>query len=147
MQRIPLEVQPSQEFSLVLNNLTYRIRVADVTNGLMVVDVKINTEAVVNGVRALHADFVLPWPTLERNNGNFMWFDDQGRQPHWENFGATCRLYYVSAAEMDAMYRSSVLSEQSGVIIVPSKPRPRRLRANGEFRADGSQKANGWVTE
>lgn len=104
MQEIPLEIRPNQAFTLVLNSRTYRIRIFDVTGGLMCADVSLNTTPVVQGVRCLHGDFLLPFPGLEQDNGNFLWFDDRGRRPNWANFGSdpTCRLYYVPGEEMGA---------------------------------------------
>lgn len=101
MQEIQLESRPNQAFSMVLNSRTYRVRIADATGGLMVADVSINTVPVVQGARCLHGDFIIPFSQLTDDNGNLFWFDDQGREPHWENFGTTCRLFYVSQDEID----------------------------------------------
>lgn len=129
MQEVPLSQQPNQAFTLVIDNNTYRIRIVDIV-GMMAADVNINTDPVINGIRCLHGDFLLPWPSLERNGVNFMWFDDQGRLPHWENFGVTCRLYYV---KIDRSQPFQPLPRAKP--IVP----PQVLRFDGTWRYDGSQ--------
>lgn len=108
MQEIKLEARPNQAFSMIINNLTYRVRIADIGDGRMVADVTINTTPVISGGRCIHGDFLLPWPSLENGGGNFMWFDDQGRNPNYVNFGAnpTCRLYWIPPAELAAAYEA-----------------------------------------
>lgn len=103
MQEIALEKQPNQAFTLILNSRTYRIRIADATEGLMVADITLDTLPLVQAVRCLHGDFIIPFDSMTDNNGNFFWFDDQGREPHWENFGVTCRLYYIPQGDIDAI--------------------------------------------
>lgn len=99
MQPINLPQTPNVSFTLVIGPLTYRIRIYDV-GPTMCADININGSDVINGVRCLHADFLLPWPSLEQGNGNFMFFDDNGGIPHWEKFGITSNLYYISPAEL-----------------------------------------------
>lgn len=106
MQEIKLEARPNQAFSMIINSNTYRVRIADVGEGRMIADVTINTRPVISGGRCLHGDFLLPWPSLEGTGGNFMWFDDQGHNPNFENFGSnpTCRLYWVPPVELADTY-------------------------------------------
>lgn len=96
MQQIQLERLPNQAFTLVLGNVTYRLRIFDLGNGTTGADVNMDTVDVVLGTRCLHGDFLIPYPSLEMNNGNFMFYDDLAGPIYWENFGLTCRLYYVA---------------------------------------------------
>lgn len=145
MREITLQARPNQAFSMVLDNITYRIRVFDGGFAGMLTDINMNTENVALAVRAHHGDFLLPFAGMTQGGGNFMWFDDQAGPVRWENFGTnpTCRLYYVSAEEIQLI----INSRKTEIINVVNPPNRRRLIANGEFKADGSQKANGWVTE
>lgn len=106
MQEIKLETRPNQSFSMIIDSRTYRVRIGDIGDGRMFADVTIDTIPVITGGRCLHGDFLLPWPSLEQGGGNFMWFDDQARNPSYVNFGAnpTCRLYWIPPAELAATY-------------------------------------------
>lgn len=104
MREISLEKRPNQAFTLVLENSTFRIRVFDGGQAGMLTDMNINTQDVAMAVRAQHGDFLLPQASMNETGGNFMWFDDKAGPVRWENFGSdpTCRLYYVSRAEIEA---------------------------------------------
>lgn len=104
MREIKLEKRPNQSFSMVLDNITYRIHIFDGGMAGVLTDVNMDTENVAMGVRAQHGDFLLPLLGMLNGGGNFMWFDDNEGPVRWENFGTnpTCRLYYVSPAEIAA---------------------------------------------
>lgn len=133
MQEIPLEQTPNQAFTLIIENNAYRIRIVDIVD-MMAADVVINTQPVILGTRCLHGDFLLPWPSLEQNGVNFMWFDDQGRVPRWENFGVTCRLYYV---KIDRNQPFNPLPRAD--VVAPTEI----LKLDGTWQLNGDQILNG----
>lgn len=135
MQLISLEQRPNQAFSVVIENHTYRVRIVDGANGFMLTDVTVDTNPVALGVRALHGDFAIPLAGSEFDGVNFMWFDDDGRAPHWENFGtdATCRLFYV---KIPAKQRSRTLAGRGSF-------NPGPLFLDGTWNLDGTQILDG----
>jgi hypothetical protein len=100
MQPYTLALVAKQTFSTVINNIIYKIHIYDVDSHSMCADININGNTVITGVRCLHGVFLLPWPSLEQSNGNFMFVDQLGGTPYWTNFNTTCVLYYCSPNEV-----------------------------------------------
>lgn len=100
---IPITLSPNanQSFTWIEDGHIYRVHIFDLDGTTMAADVNIDGEDVILGVRALHASFFLPWPSLEQKGGNFMLYDDQ-QAPRWEKFGQGTQLFYITAAELAA---------------------------------------------
>lgn len=107
MQQITLQPIPLQEFSVVITNFIYRIRVYDVGNNTMCADININGIDVILGVRCLHGSFLLPYESLEQSNGNFAFYDLVNESVFYTNFGATCQLYYFSPIDLGTLETST----------------------------------------
>lgn len=99
MRDIPVEKLNSQSFKLVLGDFTYRIRVYAVSDNLMCADIAINSVTLIEGVRCLHGEFIIPWPSMTQGNGNFMFTSDD-EVVYFDRFGETCFLTYFEASEM-----------------------------------------------
>lgn len=100
MLPISLEATANQSFTIVEDGHIYRIHIFDLDGVTMCCDINIDGVDVFLGGRCIHGDFLIPWPSLEQGGGNFMFFDDQGVDPRWQNFGTTSRLFYVTKAEL-----------------------------------------------
>lgn len=102
MQQITLDVLPNQEFSFVDSSVIYRISVyvVDTSTQQMAADISVNGITVIQGTRALHGSFLLPWRSMQQGGGNFVFYAPDTQNPWWQNFGPGCTLWYLSAAEM-----------------------------------------------
>lgn len=101
MQTIALQAIPKQSLSIVLDNILYEIALLE-TNGCMSLNLTRGGEPVVNGQRCVAGTLLLPYKTLEKNFGNFMFLTNAGDLPYYDQFTATQALLYASPADLEA---------------------------------------------
>ena len=99
MREIPIQKLNAQSFTLVLGDHTYRIRIYAVSDSVMCADVSIDSVMRIQGIRCLHGEFLIPWPSMMQDNGNFMFYSDD-EVGYFVRFGDTCFLTYFDQSEM-----------------------------------------------
>lgn len=97
---IPIEPIANQEFSIRLDNMRYQITLNSVNAGAMCFTLVRDGVPVIDGVRCVAGEFVLPYRYLEGRGGNFFFDTPNGEIPDYEKFGDTHRLGYFSAEEL-----------------------------------------------
>mgnify|MGYP001206663287 CR=1 FL=1 len=102
MRDIPLTTEPNQEFTVSLDGLRYTLRFKE-ANGVMAVDVKVNDLVLLTGGRVAAGAFLIPYPYLQGDGGNFLLLTDDEALPYWREFNVTQSLVYISAAELAAL--------------------------------------------
>lgn len=137
LQTVPLSAVPNQAFSLVLNDRNVSIRVRSL-GGQTYIDVSCEGVAICAGKACRDRVLLTPraqylgFPDLQ-----LFFADLRGTaDPSWQDFGT--RFLLLNAV---------TIARPSRVLLGPT-PRPPTYAflANGKFLADGSQFANGVVT-
>jgi hypothetical protein len=106
MIQIPLISVPNQSLSIQLDNNQYDIAIhatkdnPDGTTGIMAIDITINNNLVISGVRAVCGYPLLLYQYL-MVDGNLVFVTQNNEYPDWRQFGTTQYLIYASAAEME----------------------------------------------
>lgn len=108
---VPLNLQPSQTLTIVLNNQPCRLNVYQRSTGVFV-DLLVNDSQIVGGVIGLDRTFVVI-DTYLGFVGDIAFADQQGtNDPFWTGFGASGRyqLYYLLPAEIPRITIGAPLS-------------------------------------
>lgn len=105
MQEIPLEQVPNQRLSFNIGQSYWTLKVYQAINH-MCIDISLNGNALVSGVRCFGGIPAIPFESLiPEGVGNFIFDVDAD----WELFSNSgCRLYYLNADEY-AQYKSSMM--------------------------------------
>lgn len=101
MIQIPIAAIPNQSLSIQLDQNNFDIRIHDCGN-IMAVDIAINNEVIVTGVRATGGFPLLEYSYLE-DNGNLTIITENDEYPDWRRFGIDQFLIYATAAELEAL--------------------------------------------
>lgn len=97
MQVIPLKVIPNQSFSIVLDNSVWNF-IIKTTNGIMSVTISLDNVIILEGIRAVANEVIIPAKYQEA--GNFLFLTQNFQLPDYTQFGITQLLVYVTAAEL-----------------------------------------------
>ncbi len=100
-QGVPISAIPSQAFSITLGNNDYNFSIR-ATGGVMSVSVSLDGTLVVENLRAVACQPLIPSQYLEDGDGNFMFLTANNQLPNYEQFNLTQSLLYFSAAELAA---------------------------------------------
>ena len=100
-EAIPLQVIPTQKFSIILEELRYELRFKKTTE-VMVVDITRDGECIVQGLRCLPEQYLMPYQYQEGDGGNFIFVTENDELPDYTLFGVTQFLLYFTAAELEA---------------------------------------------
>ena len=100
MIAIPLEPIPNQAFSILLDDVHFTLRIATLDNDACVISIARDGVYLIQGVRALSGQPLLPYTALEGDAGNFVFETRNGEYPSYTQFGTTHHLIYASAAEL-----------------------------------------------
>lgn len=137
LQTAPLSPIPNQAFSLVLNNRNVTLRVRSL-GGQTYIDVACEGVAICAGKACRDRVLLTPraqylgFPDLQ-----LFFADMRGTaDPSWQDFGTRFLLFNAVTADRGSASASST----------PPRPPTYPLLANGKYLADGSQFANGVVT-
>jgi hypothetical protein len=108
MIQVPLQNISNQTLSIQLNDNQFDLKFhatqdnLDGSSGVTGVDIIINNNVIVTGVRA-----VAGYPIIESNyleNGNFIFVTQDDDYPDWRQFGITQFLIYASESELEVIY-------------------------------------------
>jgi hypothetical protein len=107
MIQIPIINIPNQSLSVNLDNNQYDITIhatqdnLDGSTGIMAVDLSINNNIIISGVRAVAEFPLIPYHYLVNGNGNFTFITANDSYPDWRQFGITQYLIYASNSELE----------------------------------------------
>jgi hypothetical protein len=95
MQQIPLSKVPSQDLSINLDGVYWRINL-HLSMQFVCATIVRDGETLISSVRCFVDQPLLPYPYMyEPNFGNFLFDSDVD----WENFDGSCSLYYLNSEE------------------------------------------------
>lgn len=101
MREIPLVSTANQELVVTLDDVRYVLRLVALS-GVMGVTITANGASVVTGSQVLAGEMLIPYEYREPG-GNFILQTLNDDLPDWTQFGATQRLFYLSADELGAI--------------------------------------------
>lgn len=96
MLLIPLNAVPNQRLSFNVENAYWRIKIYQASES-MCADVQINGNMVISGTRCFGGIPVVPFRYLTAPTHGNLIFDGE---VDWEQFGNSCRLYYLTDQEL-----------------------------------------------
>lgn len=96
-QTLPLEAVPNQSFFIRLEDVRYFVEIKE-AGGMMSATIDRAGVRLVTGMRCAAGTPLLPYRYLE--TGNFMFVADPGVIPYFPDFGRSCLLVYLTAAEV-----------------------------------------------
>ncbi|MHC5308190.1 phage baseplate plug family protein [Bartonella sp. LJL80] len=97
MRTLNLTSQPSQSFSVRLDEKRFTLRIKEAV-GVMLADIDCEGETLIKGTRILAGEPLIPYDRLER--GNFILLTENDALPEWRAFGKSQTLVYLSAPEI-----------------------------------------------
>lgn len=101
MQQIPLQAIPNQQFQLVIDTHRYDIRLLQCYN-IMAIDISRDETMIVQGMRCLPNQPIIPYKYLEGGCGNFMFVTPTEEFPTYTRLDVDQYLFYITDAEMEA---------------------------------------------
>lgn len=128
MQQIPLSAVPSQDLSVNLDGVYWRLKFY-LSMEFVCVDILRDGEMLMSGIRCFVDQPLLPYSYMYAPQyGNFIFDSDVD----WENFGDSCSLYYLDAAELEE-YNNLKLNGYGQVAIKGMMSRAAKFKASGEI--------------
>lgn len=98
MRKIELANEPSQQFSVSLNDNNFEIRIKDV-GGLCLMDVTVNDEVLALSLPIYPNQPIIPYAYKARY-GNFVYFTATDAYPNWQTLNTQGTLFYLSPEEI-----------------------------------------------
>lgn len=104
---VPIINIPNQSLTLQLDNNQYDLNInatndnVDLTTGVMSMDISINNNIIISGVRCVSLYPLIPYRYLA--NGNFIFTTQNFEYPNWRQFGITQNLIYFSKTELETI--------------------------------------------
>lgn len=103
MDLIPLSAVPNQSVAFNVDGAYWQVRLFQAVDR-MYADITRNGTALITGTRCFGGIGILPYAYASAPGfGNFIFDADVD----WTNFGVSCRLYYLNAAEL-AQYNALI---------------------------------------
>ena len=100
---VPISPLPNQIISRMFRGISYDLHFRTF-NGMMYVDISIDSEPLVYGVRCISNSWLSPnYATAEPGAGNFMFTTLGDAYPWYEDFGDTCKLGFYDADDYAAV--------------------------------------------
>lgn len=106
MIQIPIINVPNQSLSIQLDDNQYDILIRanqdnpDGSTGVMSVDISINNNVIISGVRSVCGFPLIPYEYLIVS-GNITFITAKNEYPDWRHFGITQYLIYASSKELE----------------------------------------------
>lgn len=98
MQLINLSAEPSQQFTVGLNEHNFDITLRDV-GGMCIMDITVDGDVLARALPVFPNQPVIPYPYLARF-GNFVFFSATDDYPTWEMLGKSVNLYFLTPEEI-----------------------------------------------
>jgi len=100
MQTLSLTKKANQKFSFTCSSGTYTITFRT-HEGITFASVELNGDVIVNGVRVINNNWLIPYKYLMRGNGNFRVETPKEDYPHYTDFGDDVVLRYYTQEEYE----------------------------------------------
>ena len=100
MQTIPIQSVPNQSLSVTIDRQRWTLTIKAAVSS-MVVDLSLNDQVVIRGLRIMPNQPLIPYPYLA-TVGNFLMLTNSDDLVWWERFGVDQTLVYATAAEIAA---------------------------------------------
>lgn len=100
MIEIPLSNDPSQSFSIQINDNFYNFRIKN-TLSFMVVSIARNDTQLISNSRAMAGFQLIPYRYLENGEGNFAFITENNEYPFYTQFEKNQYLFYLSNDELE----------------------------------------------
>ena len=100
---IPLDSNnPNVEFDVIIENIQDNIRVLlQTVNNVLLMSVFVNSEQLGEPFICHPNQEVIPYQYMvDKLGGNFIFKTEDDNYPHYENFGSSCNLFFVTADEI-----------------------------------------------
>lgn len=98
MQTIPIQSVPNQSLSVTIDRQRWTLTIKAAVSS-MVVDLSLNDQVVIRGLRIMPNQPLIPHPYLA-TVGNFLMLTNSDELVWWERFGIDQTLVYATAAEI-----------------------------------------------
>lgn len=102
MQTVPLQAIPNQSFFIVLDNNEWNFTIKT-ANRITSVTITLNNILLIENVRTVAGQLIIPYTYLEKSVGNFIFLTQNFELPFYTQFGTTQSLVYVTDAELQAI--------------------------------------------
>lgn len=106
MQQIPITAVANQKLTIQLEQVRYDITVKSIPF-ISTCTIVRDGVTVVDNIRCLANQPLLPFQSQENQSGNFIWITQNEDYPEYTQFGITQFLLYITATEM-AAFRGSI---------------------------------------
>ncbi len=100
MIQIELEKEPSQQFTIALNNNNFDIKIRDI-GGICIMDIKVEGAILALGLPIYPNQPIIPYAYLARF-GNFIYMQGTDEYPTWQTLKTSGTLYYLTPEEINA---------------------------------------------
>ena len=104
MKTLTITATPNQSFSARLDNSLFDIAIKTI-NDTACIDVSRDGVALIKGARITPGTPIFPYSYLE--TGNFLFTTLNDDLPDYTKFGISQNIYYITAAELEAIYASA----------------------------------------
>ena len=102
---IDLNNLPNQNFTISINDIDMEVNIrlaGEDDNRIMFFSLLINDEYICPNVPVFSNQGVLPYPYMVSEvGGNFYFITENDDYPNYENFGTTCKLYFLTEDELN----------------------------------------------
>lgn len=102
---IELQTLPNQQFTLTINNVNMNVDLkaaGDNDNQIMLFALKVNDVFLCPYVPVFANQGLLPYKYMvSEAGGNFFFDTDADEYPNWQNFGSSCKLYFITQDELN----------------------------------------------
>lgn len=134
MQQIPLQQQPNQSFTVLLDGNQWDFTLKTIGNST-VASLTLNGTDILDSAHAAAGAFIIPAQYLEQGAGNFFFTTQSQQLPYYTQFGQTQFLIYISAAELAALRGAGTPSRITAADFNPIAALPLRFAPVGYVAA------------
>lgn len=103
MELIPLEPIPNQTLTVAQDSHAYELTVRTLQDGICIASVARDGITIIESARCVPNYFLMRYRYLEGDSGNFVWSTPDDEYPDYTKFGVTHFLYFINAAELQAI--------------------------------------------
>ncbi|MBS6552952.1 MAG: hypothetical protein KH321_03300 [Clostridium sp.] len=93
----------NQEFDIVIDEIENSIHILlQTVNDILLMSLFVNSEQIGQPFMCFPNQPVVPYPYMQKLlGGNFIFETQDDNYPSYENFGSTCKLYFVTLDEIN----------------------------------------------
>lgn len=99
MIQVPIQAIPNQELSITAGGFRHTITIKE-ANGIMAFSVVIDDVTIIESIRIVSGQPIIPYQYLESGNFTILTLDDE--IPYYNQFGTSQFLYYLTPDELEA---------------------------------------------